>query len=67
MRVLNPGESDDLGSDQTVKLIEFHRGGDFGDALYELSQGEFEFRVRAEGWELVQTSDTEKVVGVQIP
>jgi hypothetical protein len=50
---LGPGERHEIGSDQNW-AIEFHRGGDFGEATYELSAGTYEFRVGDSGWELRQ-------------
>ena len=50
---LGPGERHEIGSDQKW-AIEFHRGGDFGEATYELSAGTYEFRVGDSGWELRQ-------------
>jgi hypothetical protein len=50
---LGPGERHKIGRDQNW-VIEFHRGGDFGEATYELSAGTYEFRVGDSGWELRQ-------------
>jgi hypothetical protein len=53
--VLRPGETQQLSADRTW-LIEFHRGGDFGEARYTLTSGAYRFRVTGRGWELVASS-----------
>lgn len=66
-RTIFPGESHELGTNQVAKLIEFHRGGEFDDVVYEITHGRYDFRISTEGWELVQANDTENVVHEQIP
>lgn len=57
---LEPGESQELtrGRDYTV---EFHRGGEFGDAKRVLQAGTYRFGVNDDGWSLTaaNTNDTE--------
>jgi hypothetical protein len=57
---IQPGESQDLREDRAW-VIEFNRGGDFGQARYGLQTGMYSFSVTDHGWELyrgplVQTS-----------
>jgi hypothetical protein len=54
---LEPGQSRRLQAGE-LGLLQFHRGGDFGDARHELSPGAFEFQVTNEGWALLQVSPT---------
>lgn len=48
---LKPGEAHHIGSPTTCR-VEFHRGGDYGNAALSLSQGTFQFTVTARGWDL---------------
>jgi hypothetical protein len=57
-RVLRPGQSDRLTGRQSWK-IQFHRGGEFGDAKYELSAGTYQFTAGPQGWELAQVEPDE--------
>jgi hypothetical protein len=51
VRVLGPGQRHEIEANQTWD-VKFHRGGEFGDADYQLSAGAYEFRVGDQGWEL---------------
>ena len=48
---LGPGEAQDLGT-RGPWSIQFHRGGDFGDADRSIETGSFAFRVTESGWDL---------------
>ena len=48
---LRPGESQRLPAGRW--LLEFHRGGDFGDQAYTVGGGNYHFQATARGWELV--------------
>jgi hypothetical protein len=43
----------ELDGGQTLRL-EYHRGGNFGDARQSLTPGRYEFQVAADGWKLVE-------------
>jgi hypothetical protein len=47
---LQPGESQQLPGGQW--LIEFHRGGDYGEAASTLAAGNYRFEITANGWDL---------------
>jgi hypothetical protein len=49
--LLKPGETQELPKGRW--LIEFHRGGDFGDTAMTLSAGEYNFKVTRQGWDLI--------------
>ena len=51
---LEPGESQDLYGHQQ-RVIEFHRGGDFGTQRYSLSNWTYTFTPTEKGWELYRT------------
>lgn len=54
-RVLRPGQSEHfLGRD--LWIIQFHRGGEFGDAKYVLAAGSYTFTAGRRGWQLVKTT-----------
>jgi hypothetical protein len=48
---IQPGESQDLREDRAW-VIEFNRGGSFGQARYGLQTGMYSFSVTDHGWEL---------------
>jgi hypothetical protein len=48
---LEPGQSNTIKFDRNY-IIEFHRGGDFGTAKYSLRDGDFQFVVGDNGWDL---------------
>jgi hypothetical protein len=50
-RTLQPGESQKLPAGQW--LIEFHRGGPYGDTAHALASGSYHFEIGQRGWELV--------------
>lgn len=56
---LAPGETLRLPVSGPRKL-QFHRGGEFGEAERELESGEFEFRVTRQGWRLLSTGSAER-------
>jgi hypothetical protein len=49
---LRPGESRSLPT-ETPHRIQFHRGGEFGNADIRLSEGHFKFQVSNQGWQLI--------------
>lgn len=49
--MLAPGQSKQFSGGQT-RRIQFHRGGEFGEADYTLTSGAYEFRVSSTGWDL---------------
>ncbi len=48
---LRPGETRPL-REKASYIVEFDRGGSFGTAKYELTEGEYEFVVTDRGWDL---------------
>jgi hypothetical protein len=52
---LGPGETHNLGSGDSW-LIQFHRGGDFGNAEYTIADGVHAFKAAELGWELQRVS-----------
>jgi hypothetical protein len=48
---LRPGEKYESDS-REAWLIQFHRGGDFGNVQYNLSDGTYVFHATDNGWEL---------------
>lgn len=52
---LSPGETHNLGSEDSWS-IQFHRGGDFGNAEHTISQGVHAFRITESGWDLQRAS-----------
>jgi hypothetical protein len=48
---LHPGQSQHLGAGRAWQ-IRFHRGGNFGQAGYLLTEGVYSFQVTARGWDL---------------
>jgi len=52
---LAPGMRQELSSPQT-RLIEFDRGGSFGQARYTLSEGLYSFAATDKGWDLIQAA-----------
>lgn len=48
---LRPGETRPL-REKASYIVEFDRGGSFGTAKYELSEGQYEFVVTDRGWDL---------------
>lgn len=50
---LRPGETRPLREKATY-IVEFDRGGSFGTAKYELTEGQYEFVVTERGWDLVR-------------
>jgi hypothetical protein len=48
---IKPGESQTL-EDNYTWVVEFDRGGDFGEARYTLEPGEYSFALSEHGWEL---------------
>lgn len=57
---LEPGESHNLKNGRQY-TIEYHRGGEFGEAELQVQSGTYHFRVDNAGWKLAaaHTSDTE--------
>lgn len=54
-RVLRPGQSERLlGRD--LWTIQFHRGGEFGDAKYVLAAGSYKFTAGPRGWDLMKST-----------
>jgi hypothetical protein len=53
---LAPGQSQRYG-DQLHWRMDFHRGGDWGDAHLELHPGTYEFRAGKRGWELKESPE----------
>lgn len=53
---LTPGQSRKF-EDGDAWAIEFHRGGEFGDAVFTLSQGVYSFKVTRNGWDLSPADD----------
>jgi hypothetical protein len=49
---LRPGESQELPTGRW--LIEFHRGGDYGDATSTLAGGSYRFEITRSGWQLLR-------------
>ena len=56
---LYPGQMQELDGGQTLR-VEFHRGGNFGDARRSLTPGRYEFQVTADGWKLVEQTDDDQ-------
>lgn len=52
-RTLRPGESQKLPAGHW--LIEFHRGGPYGDTAHKLASGSYRFEIGQRGWELVSS------------
>ena len=52
--LLRPGQSHQF-TDGPTWLVEFHRGGDFGNAERVLASGSFEFTVTDGGWDIAKT------------
>jgi len=50
-RTLRPGQSQQLPAGRW--RIEFHRGGNYGDAAYTLASGSYRFQVTGQGWDLL--------------
>ncbi len=50
-QTLRPGESQKLPAGRW--LIEFHRGGPYGDTAHTLATGSYRFEIGARGWELL--------------
>jgi len=53
---LRPGDKQDLPQGLSWR-IQFHRGGEFGNADYSLGNGTYTFKITARGWELIETGD----------
>lgn len=51
LTTLKPGEFRILSTD-TEHTVQFHRGGDFGNASVKLKAGEYAFSVGTQGWQL---------------
>jgi hypothetical protein len=51
---LPPGKSHQLMAERGSWLVQFHRGGDFGDATFHLTGGAFAFASTAKGWSLTE-------------
>jgi hypothetical protein len=53
---LAPGQSRQLSGKKAWR-IEFHRGGDFGQADLSLARGAYRFAVTRAGWDLLREKD----------
>jgi hypothetical protein len=63
---LAPGRSQSL-KEKASYVIEFDRGGNFGSRKYELSEGNYNFEVTSQGWELVRAeSQTTQTAGAPV-
>ncbi len=52
VHALGPGEKYESDSQEGAWLVQFHRGGSFGNAQYTLSAGTYVFRATERGWDL---------------
>jgi hypothetical protein len=55
VHTLAPGELRKF-DDEADHVVRFHRGGDLGQALHELSSGTYHFKVSRDGWTLSTTA-----------
>jgi len=62
VRVLEPGGQLTLSAGAT-RLIEFHRGGEFGDARFSLADGVHVFTVTPQGWDLRPERESDAAAG----
>ncbi len=57
---LQPGQRHKLIGGRT-RLVEFHRGGESGDATHALTSGQFVFHVTQKGWELTDRAELSRL------